>query len=478
MSRPAREHHRLVGDDADGMPLHPDEADDDVLCVIGLQLEELGVVADLENHLLHVVRPVRVVRHERVEGGLDPRAGIRCRAKRRRLTVARGEVAHEPAQHEQCFDVVLEGSIAHPRARGVGHRPPSSSWVTSSWVTVFTTSGPCHVHVGAVLHHEDEVGHRGGVDRAARARSHDERDLGNNPRGEHVALEDLRVPAQRGHALLDPRAARVVQADDRRAHFHRVIHDLADLLGVRLGERAAEHREVLTEHEHEPAVDGAVAGDHAVTGHAPLGHAEVDAAVLDEHVPFLERAGIEQHLDPLARSQPPLRVLRLDARRPPALPGRVALRLEGEDDLLHAGASFDGRTGRRTRSRCEAIQSARIPPEALRTHSGGRASNGNATVTVELNRLCWQAQPLGQTVSGAHRLPGAAARPACPRGGRQVDRMLPGRFVCAGCVASKGLRYTAACAARVSNGPESGCERRSRTEAGQADERSVRGRET
>ena len=114
-----------------------------------------------------------------------------------------------------------------------------------------------------------------------------------------------------------------------------MIHDLADLLGVGLGERAAEHREVLAEHEHQPAVDGPVAGDHAVAGHAPIGHAEVDAAVLDEHVPLLERAGIEQHLDPLARGQAALRVLRLDAGRSAALPGRVAFRLEGADDLLH-----------------------------------------------------------------------------------------------------------------------------------------------
>ena len=241
-----------------------------------------------------------------------------------------------------------------------------------------------HVHVGAVLHHEDEVGHGGRVHRAARARTHDERDLGDDPGGEHVALKDLRISAERGHAFLDPRAARVVQADDRGAHLDRVVHDLADLLGVRLGERAAEHREVLAEHEHEPAVDGAVSGDHAVAGHPPFRHAEVDAAVLDEHVPFLERAGVEQHLDPLARGQAALRVLRRDTGRSPALPGRVALRLEGLDDVRHAGASFDDRTGRRNPfalrgdsdrpKRCGGIRAVKLPA-------------GDTAVTVELNRL-------------------------------------------------------------------------------------------
>ena len=57
--------------------------------------------------------------------------------------------------------------------------------------------------------------------------------------------------------------------------LHREIHDLADLLGVRLRQRAAEDREVLAEHEHEAAVDGAVAGDHAVAQVALLVEAEV-----------------------------------------------------------------------------------------------------------------------------------------------------------------------------------------------------------
>ncbi len=38
-----------------------------------------------------------------------------------------------------------------------------------------------------------------------------------------------------------------------------------------------------------------------------------DAAMLDEHVPFLEGAGIEQQLDALAGRQPALGMLGLDA---------------------------------------------------------------------------------------------------------------------------------------------------------------------
>ena len=140
-----------------------------------------------------------------------------------------------------------------------------------------------------------------------------ERDLGDDARGEHVALEDVGIAAQRRDPFLNPRAARVVHADHRCADLHGVIHDLADLLGVRLGERAAEDREILAEDEHHPAVDRAVAGDHAVARHGLLVHAEVVAAVPLEHVPFLERIGVEQELDALAGGELALGVLRVDA---------------------------------------------------------------------------------------------------------------------------------------------------------------------
>ena len=67
------------------------------------------------------------------------------------------------------------------------------------------------------------------------------------PRGEHVALEHLGIAGEAGDAFLDARAAAVVEADDRRADLHRHVHDLADLLRVALGQRAAEHGEILRE---------------------------------------------------------------------------------------------------------------------------------------------------------------------------------------------------------------------------------------
>ena len=142
-------------------------------------------------------------------------------------------------------------------------------------------------------------------------RAHDQRDLRDHAGAAHVAHEDLAVEAERDHALLDPRAAAVVDPDHRAADLGGDVHHLDDLLAVHLAERAAEHRGVLAEHRDRPAVDGAGAGDHAVAERAPLLHAEVGGAVPGQGVELDERARVEQHLQPLAGGVAALGVLAL-----------------------------------------------------------------------------------------------------------------------------------------------------------------------
>ena len=163
--------------------------------------------------------------------------------------------------------------------------------------------GPGHEHVARVLHHDGEVGDRRRIDGAAGARAHDRGDLRHHARRQRVAKEDVGVAAERDDAFLDARAARVVQADDGRAHLHGQVHDLHDLRGVGLRQRPAEDGEVLRERVGQPAVDPSVAADDAVAGHDLLGHAEVAAAVRDELVDLFEGAGVEQQVDALARRQ-------------------------------------------------------------------------------------------------------------------------------------------------------------------------------
>ena len=194
-----------------------------------------------------------------------------------------------------------------------------------------------HEHVARVAHHEDEVGHRRRIDVAAGARPHDQRNLRDDAGGEHVALEDLAIAAERRDALLDARAAGVEEADDRRAVLDRHVLDLGDLLRMRFAERAAEHGEILGEDIDGAAVDGAPAGDHAVAGDLGRLHAEIVAAMLDEHVELLERIVVEQEFDALARGELALGVLGRDALLAAAEAGAFAAGVEAGEDVLHGG---------------------------------------------------------------------------------------------------------------------------------------------
>ena len=106
----------------------------------------------------------------------------------------------------------------------------------------------------------------GTVDCAARARTHDATDLRHDSAGQRVAQKNVGVTAQADHAFLNPRAAGIVESDNRRANLHRQIHHLANFFGVRFGKGTAEDGEVLGEYKNLSTINQAVPGDHAIAG--------------------------------------------------------------------------------------------------------------------------------------------------------------------------------------------------------------------
>ncbi len=136
------------------------------------------------------------------------------------------------------------------------------------------------------------------------------------------------------------RAPPVVQADHRHAVLHGEIHDLADLFGMRLGERTAEDGEVLGEDVSGPAIDRAPAGHDAIARKLLGLHAEIGAAMRLVHVVFLEGAFIQQHIQPLARRQLALAMLRIDPLLAAAETGFRAPRFELFKDVLHGRLSL------------------------------------------------------------------------------------------------------------------------------------------
>ncbi len=93
--------------------------------------------------------------------------------------------------------------------------------------------------------------------------------------------------------------------------FEREVHDLVDLLGEHLTEGAAEHGEVLAEHEHFATIDRAPPCDDAV-GIRTFIQASVVSTVTREHVEFVEAAVVEEILDALASQQLAFGMLALD----------------------------------------------------------------------------------------------------------------------------------------------------------------------
>lgn len=89
------------------------------------------------------------------------------------------------------------------------------------------------------------------------------------------------------------------------------VHQLVDLRRVRLAERAAEDPEVVRVDENAPAEDLAPAGDHAVGAGAPVLEAEPGGAVPPQLVDLVERALVEEQVDPFPDGELALGVLPL-----------------------------------------------------------------------------------------------------------------------------------------------------------------------
>src|SRR5262249_15603753 len=96
-----------------------------------------------------------------------------------------------------------------------------------------------------------------------------------------------------------------------------------------------EHGEILGEHEHGAAVHRSPAGDDAVAGDFRLLHAELVAAVLDEHVELLERVAVEEERDALARGELAAFVLGFDALLAAAQARVPAAMFELSQNVLH-----------------------------------------------------------------------------------------------------------------------------------------------
>jgi len=228
-----------------------------------MDLKERTVVNDAADDRAHVVGVVGVGGHDLLQLRAAPFRVVNGRHVRGVVLIVAGQVAEQLAHALQAVAVVAGQEVADAALLAM-HHAATQLFKTDVLLhdrTHHVGAGDEHVAVGG---HEDEVSQSRGVDRAAGAWPHDDRQLRHDARRLAVGVEDTRVAAQAVYAFLDARAAAVVDGDERAAVLEGHLHRLDDLVGVHLAQRAAHDRGILRRGEDAPAVDQAEAGDDAI----------------------------------------------------------------------------------------------------------------------------------------------------------------------------------------------------------------------
>src|SRR5205814_341350 len=144
--------------------------------------------------------------------------------------------------------------------------------------------------------------------------AHDAADLWHNAACQSIAKKDICITAKTYHALLNARAAGIIQADNWRTDLHCEIHDFADLFRVRFGKGAAKDCEVLGEDKDFPAVDQAVTGHDSIAGINLIFQSKIMRTMLNQSVKLLKCSFIEEKIDAFTRRHLSRGVLLLNAR--------------------------------------------------------------------------------------------------------------------------------------------------------------------
>ena len=177
---------RLLSDDAHRVPVHPPEAHDDVLGVVGLHLKEVAAVHNGADYFLHVVRLVLAVRHDGAQRLAEAVGVVAAVAPRRVLGVARGQEIQEPTHLREALFVAGEGKVGDAAEGRVRVRPAELlvRHLFARYGLDDVRAGD--VHLPGALRHEDEVCDGRRVDGAARTRAHDDGDLRHHTRCQRV----------------------------------------------------------------------------------------------------------------------------------------------------------------------------------------------------------------------------------------------------------------------------------------------------
>ena len=304
--------HRLVSDDTDALTVEASEADDDVLSPVTVYFEELTVVDDRTDDIVHIVALVRLVRDDRVEDIVDAVYYVRRLYARSILHVVLGDEGEQVTDQADTFLFIVYSEVSDTTLGGM-----YAGTTELLLGNVFTRDGLDDLgareeHIARTLAHNVEVSKSRRVNGTTSTRTEDSGDLGDHTRSQDVVLEDVTIAAESVDTFLNTGTTRVVKADDRSTHLHSELHDLTDLRSQHFGECTTEDGEVLCKDIDQTTVDRTGPGDDTVTEELRLVDTEVRRAVQDEGVDFVEATFVKEEGDTLASGELTLLVLAVD----------------------------------------------------------------------------------------------------------------------------------------------------------------------
>ncbi len=249
-SRQPPRYARLVGDDADRPAVDAGEADDEVARPARRQLEQLAAVDQVQRDVADVVERLGIratvgllaLGRRRDHGGRVAAHRIQRRRQRQRPADHRRQVRQHLAGQPRRVDVIDGQQVGD----AVPHVHSRAAEVTRADLLADRRLDDLRTgqeHPRPLAGQNDDVAERRRVCAATGARAADDRDLRDARVG--LRVEDRAVGAQRAGPLLQPRAARVGEADDRAAELVGAADRRGDRLAAGSAERAALVRAVL-----------------------------------------------------------------------------------------------------------------------------------------------------------------------------------------------------------------------------------------
>ena len=169
-------------------------ADNDVGGVMLMNFEEIAVIHNRPNNVLHIIGAHGILRNDGLELRAESVRVVRRGYVRRIFHVVVGIVAQQFLDLIDGIRIAFTGKMGNTALGGVGHGAAQLFLGND-----FTEHRPNDVgtgdeHVAGKLDHDNIVRHRRRIDRPTGAGTHNGRNLRNDARSNGIAIEYLAIP--------------------------------------------------------------------------------------------------------------------------------------------------------------------------------------------------------------------------------------------------------------------------------------------